>query len=73
MVLICNSRPSVVAVLDKLKVEPSPASAVRLVRMRGREGTSRDTLMASPEWKRSREMLARSASPPSLKLDAGRA
>ena len=73
MVLICNSRPSVVSVLDKLKVDPSPASAVRLVRMRGREGMPRDTLMASAEWQQSREMLARCSAPPALKLEAGRA
>ena len=73
MVLICNSRPSVVTVLDKLKVDPSPASAVRLVRMRGRDGMPRDTLMASAEWQQCREMLARCSAPPSLTLDAGRA
>ena len=73
MVLICNDRPSVVTVLDKLKVDPSPASAVRLVRMRGRDGMPRDTLMASAEWQQCRNMLARCSVPPSLKLDAGRA
>ena len=73
MVLVCNSRPSVVTVLDKLVVDPSPASAVRLVRMRGREGMPRDTLMASAEWQQCREMLARCSAPPTLKLDAGRA
>ena len=73
MVLICNSRPSVVTVLDKLKANPHPASAVRLVRMRGREGMTRETLMASAEWQQCREMLARCAAPPTLKLEAGRA
>ncbi len=73
MVLICNSRPSVLTVLEKLKMEPSPASAVRLVRMRGREGMTRDVLMATAEWQQCRQMLARCAAPPSLKLDAGRA
>jgi beta-N-acetylhexosaminidase len=70
MVLICNSRPSVVTVLDKLQFEPQPTSAVRLVRMRGRDGMPRDTLMASAEWQQCREMLARCAAPPSLKLEA---
>jgi beta-N-acetylhexosaminidase len=73
MVLICNSRPSVVTVLDKLKVEASPASAVRLVRMRGRDGMRRDTLEASAEWQQSRALLARCSAAPSLNLDAGRA
>jgi beta-N-acetylhexosaminidase len=73
MVLICNSRPGVVTVLDKLNVEPEPASSVRLVRMRGRDGMPRDTLMATAEWQQCREMLARCAAPPALKLEAGRA
>jgi beta-N-acetylhexosaminidase len=73
MVLICNSRPSVVTVLDQLKAEPQPASAVRLVRMRGRENTTRETLMASAEWQQCREMLARCSAPPALNLEAGRA
>lgn len=72
MVLICNSRPSVVAVLDKLRAKPDPTSAVRLVRMRGRESISRGSLMASVEWQKSRERLARCTTPPALKLE-GRA
>jgi beta-N-acetylhexosaminidase len=73
MVLICNSRPSVVTVLDKLKIESQPASAVRLVRMRGRDGVPRETLMATAEWQQCRDMLARCSAPPALKLEAGRA
>ena len=73
MVLICNSRPSVVTVLDELKVEAQPASSVRLVRMRGRDGMPRESLMASAEWQQCREMLARCGAPPALKLEAGRA
>lgn len=73
MVLICNSRPGVVTVLDKLNAQTQPASAVRLVRMRGREGMSRDNLMASAEWSQCRELLARCAAAPALKLEAGRA
>jgi beta-N-acetylhexosaminidase len=72
MVLICNSRPSVVTVLDRLHAEPEPASHVRLVRMRGRDGLPREELLASNEWRQCRESLARCAAPPSLKLDAGR-
>ncbi len=48
MVLICNSRPSVVTVLDKLEVR-AVAGFGRAPRAhaRRREGTPRDTLMAS--------------------------
>jgi beta-N-acetylhexosaminidase len=73
MVLICNSRPSVVTVLDRLDVEPEPASHLRLARMRGREALGRDAMMASGEWRQSRELLARATAPPSLNLEAGQA
>jgi beta-N-acetylhexosaminidase len=73
MVLICNSRPSVVTVLDRLDVEPEPASHVRLVRMRGRDGIGREELTASAHWLACREQLARCTAPPALKLEAGQA
>jgi beta-N-acetylhexosaminidase len=71
MVLICNDRPSVVKVLDELKAQPAPASQLRLVRMRGRDGMPREELQASPEWKKCREALERCVAPPVLELTAG--
>jgi len=73
MVLICNSRPSVMTVLERLDVDPEPASHLRLVRMRGRDGMPRDTLMASAQWQECRVQLARCSAPPALKLEAGQA
>jgi beta-N-acetylhexosaminidase len=73
MVLICNSRPSVTTVLDRLDFDPEPTSHLRLVRMRGRDGMSRDELLASDQWRLCREDLARCAAPPALKLEAGQA
>lgn len=73
MVLICNSRPSVVTVLERLDVDPEPASHMRLVRMRGRDGMARDTLIASAQWQECRAQLARCSAPPALKLEAGQA
>ncbi len=73
MVLICNDRPSVVQVLDELKFESQPASHLRLVRMRGRDGMSRAELLASREWHNCRESLARCTKPPVLSLTAGEA
>ncbi len=72
MVLICNSRPSVVTVLDKLKFDPPPdVGGASRAHARPGEGTCRaTTLMASTEWQQCREMLARCAAPPSLKLEA---
>src|ERR1700683_1615721 len=37
MLPVCNNRPGVAALLDRLTFEPEPASQLRLVRMRGRE------------------------------------
>jgi beta-N-acetylhexosaminidase len=73
MVLICNSRESVVQVLDGLRVAPEPASHLRLVRMRGRDGAPREELLASAEWRACRDALERCAAPPALNLTAGRA
>jgi beta-N-acetylhexosaminidase len=73
MVLLCNSRPSVLTVLERLDFEPEPASHVRLVRMRGRDGQPREELLASTQWLESRQHLARATSTPDLKLEAGRA
>ena len=73
MVLICNDRPGAVGVLDRLNVEPEPASRLRLVRMRGRDGMSRTQLLASSEWQSCRALLARCTAPPTLELQAGRA
>jgi hypothetical protein len=62
-----------VTVLDQLDVDPEPASHMRLVRMRGRDGLGREELQASAQWRTCREQLERCAAPPSLKLEAGQA
>jgi beta-N-acetylhexosaminidase len=70
---VCNNPASVVTLLDQLKVEPEPASQLRVVRMRGRDGPSREVLMASDEWRIGQEALARSAAAPALNLESGKA
>jgi beta-N-acetylhexosaminidase len=70
---VCNNPASVVTLLDQLKIEPEPASQLRVVRMRGREGPSREVLMASDEWRIGQEALARSAAAPALNLESGKA
>jgi beta-N-acetylhexosaminidase len=72
MLPVCNSRASVVELLDRLDVEPEPASRLRLVRLHGREGVSGPSLKSLPEWIRSRELLARCTAAPKLSLEAGR-
>jgi beta-N-acetylhexosaminidase len=72
MLPVCNNRAGVVTLLDRLNVEPEPTSRLRLVRMHGKDGVPRRELSSVPEWKRSRELLARCAAAPTLNLEAGR-
>jgi beta-N-acetylhexosaminidase len=72
MLPVCNNRASVVKLLDELKVEPEPASRLRLVRLHGRDGMPRQELTAHPEWIRGQELLARYATTPALKLEPGK-
>jgi beta-N-acetylhexosaminidase len=70
MLPVCNNRAGVIELLDHLDVEPQPASSMRLVRLHGRASPDRTQLEASAEWQRARELLAQSAAPPALTLDA---
>jgi beta-N-acetylhexosaminidase len=72
MLPVCNNRASVIALLDGLNVEPEPTSRLRLVRLHGRDGVSRQALTALPEWTRSQELLARVAAAPALNLEPGK-
>jgi beta-N-acetylhexosaminidase len=72
MLPVCNQRASVVELLDRLRVEPEPASGLRLVRLHGRGGLRPEDLADRPEWRRAQEWLARCAAAPALKLDSGR-
>jgi hypothetical protein len=70
---VCNDRPAVAKLLDELEFEIQPSSHLRLVRMRGKAAPNPDELYAGESWRASRELLARSAAPPVLKLTAGSA
>jgi len=72
MLPVCNQRPAVVELLDRLRVEPEPASGLRLVRLHGRGGWSPEDLKNRPEWPTAQEWLRRCAAAPALKLDSGR-
>jgi beta-N-acetylhexosaminidase len=65
---VCNSRSSVVQLLDGLKVTPDAALHLRLARMRGRSVADRATLLASTEWQACQQALARCGAPPELRL-----
>ncbi len=71
MLPVCNNRASVVTLLDRLDVEPEPASRIRLVRMHGKDGVPRRELTSLSKWQRSRELLARCTAAPTLNLEAG--
>jgi beta-N-acetylhexosaminidase len=71
MLPLCNDRPGVEALLRRLDVDPEPASQMRLVRLHGRDGKTREQLKTTPEWTISQEMLARCAAAPALNLEAG--
>lgn len=72
MLPVCNNRASVLKLLEGLKMEPEPTTRLRLVRLHGRAGMSREELAAQPEWTRSQELLARYATTPTLKLEPGK-
>ncbi len=72
MLPVCNQRSAVLQLLDRLRVEPEPASGLRLVRLHGRGGWSPEDLKNRPEWSKAQEWLQRCAAAPALKLDSGR-
>jgi len=72
MLPVCNHRPSVMELLDRLRVEPEPASGLRLVRLHGRGSLRPEGLKIRPEWPLAQEWLERCAAPPALQLDSGR-
>jgi beta-N-acetylhexosaminidase len=65
---VCNHRPSVLALLDGLKVVPDGASALRRVRLRGKGHVTREQLHASEQWQQCQQTLARCVAPPALRL-----
>jgi beta-N-acetylhexosaminidase len=69
---VCNDRPGVERLLDKLNLPIDPASQLRLVRMRGRKQLRFENLTASASWQSAREWLLRSAAaPPELSFNSG--
>ena len=57
--------------LDGMPEKPGPASQLRILRMRGREGQTREALAASAQYRACREWLSRCERPPELILDQG--
>ncbi len=63
MLLVCNSRPAVQQLLERLEARPGPVSALRLARLHGRdpapELATPELLRASARWRRAHATLAR--------------
>ena len=71
MLPVCNDRRAVTRLLDGLKVEPEPASRLRIVRMRGRDGEPRAELERSGAWRHAQALLAGAMRAPQLSLTSG--
>lgn len=71
MLPVCNSRASVIELVEHLEAEPAPASRLRLVRLHGRAAPAREELLGSDEWQRARAALAAIDAAPPLTLEAG--
>jgi len=69
MILVCNKPDSVIQVIDGLKVEQDPLRHMRLIRLHGRHGIQRDTLMASEEWKNAVQTVLGYAPNPELEFN----
>ena len=68
---VCNSRASVVALLDRLKVAPDAAAHLRLARLRARHHPERAALLASTAWQECGAALQRCVAPAQLEFDGG--
>jgi beta-N-acetylhexosaminidase len=71
MLPVCNNRPSVIELLDRLDFQVQPTSSLRLVRLHGRPAPGRAELLASREWESAREALRRIEAAPPLSLTPG--
>jgi beta-N-acetylhexosaminidase len=50
MILVCNDRRGAISVAESLTGHHEPASQLRLLRMHGRPGASRERLHLDPRW-----------------------
>ncbi|MBS0375111.1 MAG: beta-N-acetylhexosaminidase [Proteobacteria bacterium] len=74
MLPVCNSRPAVLELLDRLERRPEPVSSLRVARLHGQGPApglaAREELLASDRWRQARTDLERAAEArPSLILD----
>ncbi len=67
---ICNNRQGVIEVVEALGKWDDPLTKIRLVRLHGLPGPSREELARSATWQGCVQAVERCKAPPELKLDA---
>ena len=69
MVLVCNDRPAASATVAALREHSNPPSLVRLARLHGVAGPTREKLRAGEKWQEAVRRLGEWEGRPSLELD----
>ena len=67
---LCNNRQGVLQVIDSLRGSGDPLSQVRMARLHGKPGMTRQTLHASTEWQACEGAVKGCMERPHLKLDS---
>jgi beta-N-acetylhexosaminidase len=67
---LCNDRKGVLQVIDSLRGSGDPLSQVRMARLHGKSGWSRETLYASAEWQACDSAIRACMERPKLQLDS---
>ena len=67
---LCNNRQGVLQVIDSLRGSGDPLSQVRMARLHGKQGMSREALNASTEWQTCEGAVKGCMERPNLKLDS---
>ena len=70
MILACNDRDAAHQAVDALSDYSNPLSLVRLARLHGTGQTSRESLLASDDWREANALFAKWSARPELELDA---
>lgn len=67
---LCNDRQGVLQVIDSLRGSGDPLSQVRMARLHGKPGATREALLASPQWRACEGAVKGCMERPDLRLDA---
>jgi hypothetical protein len=67
---LCNDRKGVLQVIDSLRGRADPLSQVRMARLHGKPGRSREILFASAEWQACDRAIKACMERPTLQLNA---